>query len=381
VPHHNSVFHSVLKFVPWDKLDDAVERHGARGCARSFSFKSQLIALLYGQLQGAASLRDIETGLSSQADRLYHLGGEPARRSSLAEANHDRPPEVFSDLLAAMLQSATSGLRKAMREATYLIDSTTLRLNALSASWARFSDDAVNAKLHVVFDPDADRPVHAVVSAGKVTDITAAKAMPIVPGVTYVFDLGYYDYTWWAKLDAAKCRIVTRLKANTAFEATQTRPVPAGPILSDRIGLLPQRQARNRRNPMGKPVRQVEVRIQTGKVLRIFTNDLDASAQEIADLYKCRWAIELFFRWIKQTLKITRFLGVSENAVRTQIAAALIAFLLLRMAQKTQTAIASPLAFARLVKLNLMRSRSLGQLHRPPEKPTLILGQGTLFAT
>jgi len=297
VPHHNSVFHSVLKFVPWDKLDDAVERHGARGCARSFSFKSQLIALLYGQLQGAASLRDIETGLSSQADRLYHLGGEPARRSSLAEANHDRPPEVFSDLLAAMLQSATSGLRKAMREATYLIDSTTLRLNALSASWARFSDDAVNAKLHVVFDPDADRPVHAVVSAGKVTDITAAKAMPIVPGVTYVFDLGYYDYTWWAKLDAAKCRIVTRLKANTAFEATQTRPVPAGPILSDRIGLLPQRQARNRRNPMGKPVRQVEVRIQTGKVLRIFTNDLDASAQEIADLYKRRWAIDIDQSW------------------------------------------------------------------------------------
>ncbi len=297
MPHHNSVFHSVLKFVPWDKLDDAVERHGARGCARSFSFKSQLIALLYGQLQGAASLRDIETGLSSQADRLYHLGGEPARRSSLAEANHDRPPEVFSDLLAAMLQSATSGLRKAMREATYLIDSTTLRLNALSASWARFSDDAVNAKLHVVFDPDADRPVHAVVSAGKVTDITAAKAMPIVPGVTYVFDLGYYDYTWWAKLDAAKCRIVTRLKANTAFEATQTRPVPAGPILSDRIGLLPQRQARNRRNPMGKPVRQVEVRIQTGKVLRIFTNDLDASAQEIADLYKRRWAIDIDQSW------------------------------------------------------------------------------------
>lgn len=381
MPHHNSVFHSMVKFVPWDKLDDAVERHDAAVCVRAFSFKSQLVALLYGQLQGATSLRDIETGLSSQADRLYHLGAKPARRSSLADANHDRPAAVFSDLLAAMLQGAASGLRRNMREATYLIDSTTLRLNALSADWARFSDDAVNAKLHVVFDPDADRPVHAVVSAGKVTDITAAQAMPIVSGATYVFDLAYYDYTWWAKLDAAKCRIVTRLKANTAFEASQTRPVPAGPILSDRIGLLPQRQARNRRNPMGKPVRQVEVRIQTGKVLRIFTNDLDASAQEIADLYKRRWAIELFFRWIKQTLKITRFLGVSENAVRTQIAAALIAFLLLRMAQKTQTAIASPLTFARLVKVNLMRSRSLTQLHRPPEKPIPILGQGTLFAS
>jgi IS4 transposase len=129
-----------------------------------------------------------------------------------------------------------------------------------------------------------------VVSTANVNDITAAKAMPIVPHATYVFDLGYYDYGWWATLAVAECRIVTRLKCNTKLTVTRTLPVPAdGPILSDSIGTLPARQARRRRNPLQAEVREVRVRIETGKVLRILTNDLKASAQEIADLYKRRW--------------------------------------------------------------------------------------------
>ena len=121
------------------------------------------------------------------------------------------------------------------------------------------------------------------------------------------------------------------------------------------------------------------MRIHSGKVLRILTNDLSASAEEIAELYKRRWAIELFFRWVKQTLHIKQFLGTSENAVRIQIAVALIAFLLLRMAQQTQQAVRSPLLFARLIKANLMHLRGLGQLHKPPEKPAPIRGQGDLI--
>ena len=127
-----------------------------------------------------------------------------------------------------------------------------------------------------------------------------------------------------------------------------------GNISSDRIGLLPQRQARNRRNPFSNPVREVTVNIDTGKVIRILCNDIDASAQKIADLYKRRWAIELFFRWIKQTLRIRHFVGTSENAVRIQIAVALIAYLLLSLAHAAQKTIKGPLAFARLVRNNLM---------------------------
>ena len=175
---------------------------------------------------------------------------------------------------------------------------------------------------------------------------------------------------WWARLHAAGCRIVTRFKTNTPLTITERRAVPVGgPILSDRVGTLPKRQARNRKNPFSAPVREVQVRIETGKVLRILSNDLNASAQEIADLHKKRWAIELFFRWVKQTLKIRKFVGTAENAVRIQIAIALIAFLLLRLAQATQVAVESPLVFARLIRASLMHRRRIDQLRRAPPKP------------
>jgi IS4 transposase len=242
-----------------------------------------------------------------------------------------------------------------------------LRLSGRSADWARFSANVCGAKLHVVYDPDADRPIYAAVTAANVNDITVAQTMPIEPGATYVVDLGYQDYAWWAKLDAAGCRIVTRLRKSAPLTIVEERVVTDG-VLSDRVGFLRARQMYSRRNPMGDPVREVRVKTQTGKELRILSNDLDASAQEIADLYKRRWAIELFFRWIKQTLKITTFLGTSENAVRIQIAVALIAFLLLRLAQATQTEIKSPLAFARLVRTNLMHLRHIHDM-REPDKP------------
>ena len=207
-------------------------------------------------------------------------------------------------------------------------------------------------------------------SAATLNDITAAQAMPIEAGATYVFDLGYYDYAWWARLHAAGCRLVTRFKANTPLSVSETRPVPTGgAILSDRVGHLPARQARNRRNPFQAPVREVRVRLETGRVLRVLSNDLEASAQEIADLYKRRWAIELFFRWVKQRLKIRKFLGTSENAVRIQIAVALIAYLLLRLAHAAQAAVPGPLAFARLTATNLMQRRRIDELLAPPRKP------------
>jgi hypothetical protein len=365
--HQNTVFHAILKHVPWHVFDRLVAERGADARVRRLSMKDQFVALLYGQLSGAASLREIVTGLSSHAPRLYHLGARPVQRSTLADANAARPCALFAELFAHMVAQAHRGLRRKIAETTYLIDSTSLRLSGLSADWARFSAGVCGAKVHVIYDPDADRPIYAAVSAAKVNDITAAQAMPIEPGATYVFDLGYYDYAWWTELDKAGCRIVTRLKSNTPLAVVRALPVPAkGAILSDCIGYLPTRQAKSRKNPFQDPVREVRVKIETGKVLRILCNDLDATAQEIADLYKRRWAIELFFRWIKQTLKIRHFLGASENAIRIQIAVALIAFLLLRLAQAAQSAVDGPLAFARLVRANLMHRRPIDRLLDPP---------------
>ena len=365
--HHNTVFHGVLKHVPWHRFEALVDEHGADERVRRLSTKSQFIALLYGQLSGSVSLRQIVTGLSSHEARLYHLGAEPARRSTLSDANAQRPAAVFCELLSLMMKQVHRGLRRKLAETVYLIDATSVRLNMHSADWAQFSTGVCGAKAHVIYDADADCPIYASVSAAKVNDISAAQQMPIEPGATYVFDLGYYDYAWWAQLDAVGCRIVTRFKSNTPLKVIEELPVASGSnILSDRIGFLPARQARSRRNPLQDAVREVRVTTETGKELRILSNDLDASAEEIADLYRRRWAIELFFRWIKQTLKITRFLGTSENAIRIQIAVALIAFLLLRLAQATQQTVKSPIMFARLVCANLMHRRPIDRLLAPP---------------
>lgn len=363
MPHQNSVFHTILKLLPWEEIEGLSAAHGIDRRQRGFTVKTHVAAPLFGQLSGAASVREIVTVLESHAAQSCHLGIGPVRRSTLAEANAHRPRAFFADLLVRMMQRTPRGLRRARDGITCRIDATPLALTARSAGWARFSAAVCGAKAHIIYDPNANQPIYAAVSAATVNDITAATAMPIVAGASYVFDLGYYDDGWWAKLDAAGCRILTRLKKNTPVRVSETRPVPAGStILSDRVGSLPARQANSRKNPFCKPVREVQAAIETGKVLRILTNDLAASAQDIADLCKPRWAIELFFRWIKQTLKITRFLGTSENAVCIQVAVALIAFILLRLAQALQSAVISPLAFVRLVRANLMHRRDLKAL-------------------
>jgi IS4 transposase len=380
--HQNSVFHGLTKHIPWTRFDEIVEKYGADELVRKLTTKRQFIALLYGQFSGSTSLREIVSGMASHETRLYHLGAAAVKRSTLSDANTMRSWQVFSELFGVMLEQAHRGLRRASRDAVRLIDSTTLRLSGLS-EWAGFSSDFSGAKIHIVYDPKAELPVYFAVTPCKVNDITSAKAMPIEAGATYVYDLGYYDYSWWAALDAAGCRFVTRLKKNTALRVVHDNGVPGnGNILSDRIGHLPQRLARNRSNPLQEPVREVRVISDAGKELRIVTNDLDSPAQEIADLYKQRWQVELFFRWIKQVLKIRHFIGISENAVRIQIAVALIAFLILRLAAALQNVVRSPLEFARLARANLMQRRRLDRLldrEQPPPSSTNQLNLGLCF--
>lgn len=374
--HHNTLLHGLLQFIPWGRFDTLVDEHGSDRRVRRLSSKSQLIALIHAQLSGASSLREVEATMASQQSRLYHLGAAAPRRSTLADANAERPADVFCHLFETLLAQAHPQLRRASREAIRLVDATSVGLTAQSQGWAGYSKRGCGAKVHVVLDPDAALPVHFVVTSRRVNDITPAKAMPIEPGATYVFDLGYYDFSWWAALDAQGCRFVTRLKSHTRPALIEERRVEAGgSVIADRVIRLANRLARNRRNPLDKPLREVHVRIDTGKVLRIVSNDLQAPAQEIADLYKRRWDIELFFRWVKQTLKIRRCLGTSLNAIRTQIAAALIAYLLLRMAHAAQRTVASILTFARLVRANLMHSRSIHQLAAPPPPGQRLPGQ------
>jgi hypothetical protein len=367
VRHRNSVFHDILKLIPWTAFDREVDQFGADEGTRSFTARQHLSALLFAQLSGASSLREIEATMASHQGRLYHAGAVAPKRSTFADANRARDFRVFSGLFEAMLAQAGRGFRRKMADAVRLIDSTGLRLSGVGAEWARFSTSVFGAKAHVVYDPELGRPVYHAVTAANVNDISAAKAMPIEAGATYVFDLGYYDFGFWARLDALGCRLVTRFKTNTPLNAPREMPLePGSTVLSDRIGFLPARQAMNRKNPMQDAVREIVVRTETGETLRLLSNDLDAKAQEIADLYKRRWQIELFFRVMKQTVKITKFIGRSENAVRIQIAVALIAYLLLRALQKISEETRGFLELVRLVRANLMHRKDPTRLRKPP---------------
>ena len=362
--YQDTVFGGLMKVFPRWRFEALVKRHGADRRVRRLPSWSQFLAMLYAQLSGARSLREVIAALDRFPGSHAHLGLKPVRRSTLADANRLRPAALFEDVLAALVGQLSRSSGRQGREMLRLIDATRVVVGKRITHWQ--VDGSV--KLHVVYDPGVETPVCFAVTSARVNDITPAKRFPIEPGATYVFDKGYYDFGFWAALDAADCRFVTRLKKNSPLAVFETREVtPDGAVLADRVGHLSQRLAGSRRNPFDKPVRAVTVRIDSGKEITLLTNDLDASAEEIAALYKQRWQIELFFKWIKQNLKIKHFLGASENAVRIQILTALIAYLLLRLAQHATGTALTLQAIARLVAKTTFQRRPLAQLFDPPQ--------------
>ena len=328
-----TVFSQLLQLIPWGVFDRAVAAHRADKGRRTLSTRSHLAALLAGQLFDAYGLRDIEAVMAIHAGSLRRRNIEPARRSTLSDANATRTPEVFEAIVPALLAKLSPQPLAETEKALRIIDSTLVRPGARAAEWARFEKRSVAAKVHVVYDPACQAPVFFHLTCGNSSDITVAKtAMPTTAGATYVFDLGYHDFGFWAALDAAGCRLVTRLKRNTKVTVKGERPIAGETgILADTIVALSQRLSLSRRNPFPRDGRMIVVHRDDGKPLTLFTNDLASPACQIAALYRRRWDIELFFRWIKQHLKIKRFHGRGENAVRLQIAAAIILYIVMKI--------------------------------------------------
>ena len=359
--HQTTVFHDLINHVPWGEFYRLARAYNSDRRVRRLSSKSQFLALLFGQISGADSLRGIEAGMASQSMRLYHLGGKAPARSTLADANARRPAALYRDLFQYMARSADRRTRRHMRDAVRILDATRIRLPGPVEAWKAGASATPAIKIHTVYDPETATPVEASVTSSLVNDITPAKALIIAPGTAYVFDLGYYSFDWWASLHKAGAVFVTRLKRTTKLIDVEECAPPEG-ILAERTGHLAGTNGR----AMPHRIRELTVAISTSKIIRIATNDLDRPATEIAALYKERWAIEMFFKWIKQNLRIKRFLGTSRNAVETQIFVALIAYLLLRRAHDAQTAIARPSTFAKLVAINLWHRRPINQLGKPP---------------
>jgi hypothetical protein len=355
--HHSfTLFREISKHIPWCLFDRLVNEHQGDKKVRRRIMRHQFMALLFGQMAGCQSLREIEAVLTSHSPRLYHSGMRTVRRSTLSDSLAKRPVEVVSGVFQHLASQLTRQASRPLQDVVLLMDATHL--------WGDHT-------LHTLYDLHSDCPLDPVLTHTKVNDITPAKQRQLAAGATYVFDLGYYNYAFWAKMDKLGCRFVSRLKINTPLSIVETLPVkPDGSVLSDRIGFLPQRMSASRSNPMADAVREITVRLDNGKVLRLVSNDLDAPAEEIARAYKSRWQIELMFKWIKQNLKVKHLLGRSDNAVRLQIMVALIAYVLIRLVRKASQTTLSLLTFARLIKAQIMHNVTPQNIAKPPDPKT-----------
>ena len=334
----------LMKGLPRGGFDRLVAEHQADKHSKGFGCWDQLVVMVYAQLCGAASLRQVEAGFNSQHTHHYHLGTHAVRRSTLAEANAKRNAEVFAESARALMTQATRKLRQQAAELLYLLDSTSITLKGRGFDgWTAGSRtrNTQGIKLHLLIDGVEALPCWHSFSAANVNDITRAQELPIEAGARYVFDKGYCDYSWWAKLEAQGARFVTRFKTNAKLELVSERPIPeaaAGAVLSDQVVRFTNKYpGGGRHNPYTAPLRCISIAREDKptKPLVLATNDLASDALTIAEQYKARWQIELFFKWIKQHLRIKQLLGRSQNAVRIQILTALIAYLLLALHHKT----------------------------------------------
>ena len=362
--HSNTIFHQLLKFLPHSCFQKTVDRYNGDYRRRKLSCWDQLLAMLFCQLCGRQSLRDIVEGFNSQHRHLYHLGSRKVHRSTLADANNKTPTGIFKEAFYYLLGQVRTGLpSKTSKEMIRLIDSTTIDLNLNQFEWAKFRSSKSGIKLHTVYDPESELPVYFEMTSAKTSDSKAVKNLPILPKATYVVDRAYNTYSWFYSLTQQKSFFVGRMKCNARYEVKETRETDSPQVISDEVISFCAPKAQK---DCPIPLRRIVfLREEDKKTLVFISNDFGRSAQEIADLYKQRWQIELFFKWIKQNLKIKRFVGRSENAVMIQVLVALISYVLLRLAQTSYPSSFSLQQIARLMAVNLMNRKTMEELLKP----------------
>jgi len=337
VPFLPTAFHRLLE--PVDRrivtriVDDHNGNHGVGTGPGAWTCQRHLKALLFAQFAGLNSLREIEQALAARPAALYHLGLRPPKRSTLSDASAARPAAVFRDLCQHLMATMTRKLRQESQALIQLLDASPIPLKDTRFAWPQADARTRGLKLYVHYDPNAAHPTHFAVTSPKTSDIALARPMTLTADTTYVFDKGFTDYSWWFDIAQAGAFFVTRLKKNAHRRDVAPRPHDTeSAILAETTFKLGHKKPRGgAENPLyDTTLREIVVARDDKDPLHLVTNDFSRSAPEIAELYKLRWQIELFFKWIKQNLKIKTFFGRSENAVKIQIYVALIAFMLLK---------------------------------------------------
>ena len=357
-----SMFSQILKLIPRTEFERIVKETGAEYRSKGLSSWSQFVGMLFCQLGRAHSLREIEGGLKSCEGKLVHLGIEAPARSSLSYANGHRPWELFEKVFHGLFETVAAKAvgKKKFRFKNKLVslDSTVIDLCLSLYDWAKYRRTKGAVKLHLVLDHDGYLPCFGIITDGKVADVKAAHQIHFAPGTIVVDDRGYNDYRLFANWTNAGVYFVTRMKDNALFDVIEEREVPRNRnILKDQTIRLSGTGAQEKCPHL---LRRVEaIRGDTGGILVFLTNHHGLGASTIAAIYKDRWQIELFFKAIKQNLKIKTFVGTSANAVKTQIWTALISMLLLRYLQLSSRFGWSLANLVALLRMNLFTHRDL----------------------
>jgi transposase len=334
-----TLFAQLIDFLPWKTFGRIVARYDGDSRVRTLSCSEQYRAMAFAQLTYRESLRDIETCLSVQASKLYHMGfSEPVRRSTLADANEARDWRIYAELAQRLIAQARKLYAKEdlgleLANTVYALDSTTIDLCLSVFPWARFRTTKAAVKMHTLLDLRGNIPTFIHVSDGKLADVHALDLLVPEPGAIYVMDRGYVDFARLHAMHQAGAFFVTRaksnLKAHRRYSATTDR---ATGIICDQIIALDGHYTKQH---YPERLRRIRFRdAETGKMLVFLTNNFDLPALTIAALYKNRWQVELFFKWIKQHLRIKQFYGTSENAVKTQIWIAVSVYVLVAIVKK-----------------------------------------------
>jgi putative transposase len=362
----NSIFGELLKPIDRREFREIVERHDGNAYDKTFKSWDHLVAMVGAQLGGVTSLRGVEVTSKANAHQHYHLGVGKAPRSTLSRANARRPVGVFAETFAMLAKKADRHTRVEGAEMVRLIDSSPIPLGKM-CEWAEWNGRIRGMKMHIVYHLGDDVPRCVEITPATVNDVEIGRQTDLEAGATYVFDKGYYHFGWWKKINDAKAFFVTRVKTNTRLRKTQSRSVHKKKgdgfrIIDDAEVKLSSKGD----SKLSMPLRRIKVRRDKGGTITLITNDLERTAVEIAALYKSRWQIELLFRWIKQHLNLRKFMGKNDNAIRLQILAAMIAYLLLRIARRLNSLRMLPLRFAELVCQRLFMRKPIAQIGTPP---------------
>lgn len=362
--HYNTVFHQMLNIFPRHEFQNVVNRHQGDNRVRKLRCWDQFVHLLYAQLSGRESMRDLVFGIRCFGSKLYHLGARVAQRSTLSDANNNRTHEIYQDMffsLSSRVASLAPKYKLKLPRKLYILDSTFIELCLSVFPWARFRKAKGAVKIHTLLQADGPLPRFVVITDGKTHDAPVARQMVFPQRSFLVFDKGYHDFSFYNDLHNNKITFVTRLKSNAKYRVLTRRAVAHSTGVTSDHEIEFTGFYTHRKYP--RKLRRIRYRdLESGKAYIFLTNNFHLSAKKIADIYKARWEIELFFKCIKQNLKIKKFFGTTPNAVFTQIWIAMIAYLLASFHKFMLKSAYSIQAIFRLLRSQLFEKRDLREV-------------------